>query len=218
MMLYGLEIEFCPEVYEPAEDTFLLAENLAVEDGSDVLEIGTGTGILALLCAAKARRVLAVDVNNEAAKCAKLNAELNGIRNVEVLRGDFLGAIGEYIRFDLIIFNPPYLPEDDEVKVASPAWSGGVSGRDVIDEFLVQVKGHLREGGRILTVGSSLSDYEKTLRALEAMGLSARVLAKKRFFFEELAVLEAVLPPPTNPNLRFSRNLSLLSGPRPPRR
>ncbi len=218
MMLYGLKIELCPGVYEPAEDTFLLAENLAVEDGSDVLEIGTGTGILALLCAAKARRVLAVDVNNEAAKCAKLNAELNGIRNVEVLRGDFLGAIGEYIRFDLIIFNPPYLPEVDEEMAASPAWSGGVSGRDVIDEFLVQVKGHLREGGRILTVGSSLSDYEKTLRALEAMGLSARVLAKKRFFFEELAVLEAVLPPPTNPNLRFSRNLSLLSGPRPPRR
>ncbi len=218
MMLYGLEIELCPGVYEPAEDTFMLAENLAVEEGYEALEIGTGTGILALLCAAKARRVVAVDVSSEAARCAKRNIELTGIRNVKVLRGNLFSAIGEGVLFDLIIFNPPYLPEDGGDKMASPAWSGGKDGRVIIDRFLAQVKGHLREGGRILTVGSSLSDYEKTLRALEVMGFNAKVLAKKRFFFEELAVIEAVLPPPTNPNLRFSRNLSLLSGPRPPRR
>ncbi len=206
MMLYGLKIELCPGVYEPAEDTLLLAENLTVEEGTDVLEVGVGTGLLALLCATKARRVVAVDVSKEAAICARLNAKLNNIKNVEVLRGDLLGAFREGALFDLIIFNPPYLPEDGEA--ASPSWSGGKNGRAVIDRFIARAKNYLKEGGRLLTIGSSLSDYEKTLVALEASGFKARVLSKRKFFFEELAVIEAVIPSPTRPSSRLSRDLS----------
>lgn len=206
MIVYGLRIEVSPDVYEPAEDTFLLAANLTVEERSDVLEIGTGTGLLALFCAAKARRVIAVDVSREAAVCAKLNAKRNDLKNVDVIRGDLFGALADGALFDLIAFNPPYLPEDGEA--ASAAWSGGPDGRAVIQRFLQQVRQHLKKEGRLAMIGSSLSDYEATLSTLKASGFEAKVLAKKRFFFEELTIIEAV-PSPTLPSSRPSRDLSL---------
>ncbi|MFQ5815201.1 MAG: HemK2/MTQ2 family protein methyltransferase, partial [Candidatus Hydrothermarchaeaceae archaeon] len=187
MRLYGLKMEICQGVYEPAEDTFLLADGLEGREYQDVLDMGTGTGLLALLCAARARRVVAVDMSGEAVMCAELNARRNGMKNIEVLRGDLFGALGEGALFDLILFNPPYLPEDGDDEAASPAWSGGEDGRDVIDGFLAQVEGCLRDGGSLLTVGSSLSDYEKTLGMLRVMGFEARVITKRSFFFEELA-------------------------------
>ncbi len=205
MILYGFRIDVSPDVYEPAEDTFLLAENLRVEERSNVLEVGTGTGLLALLCAVKARRVIAVDVSKEAAVCTSLNVKRNGIKNVDVVRGDLFSALAEGLLFDLIIFNPPYLPEDGEA--ASATWSGGPDGRAVIEKFLSQVRRHLKKEGRLLMIGSSLSDYEKTLRALAELGFEAKVLAKKSFFFEELALVGAVLSP-TRPSSRPSRDLS----------
>ncbi|MEE9594994.1 MAG: HemK2/MTQ2 family protein methyltransferase [Candidatus Hydrothermarchaeales archaeon] len=192
MMLFGLNIETGSGVYEPAEDTFLLADSLLNEEYGDVLEIGTGTGILALICAARAKRVVAVDIGSEAVMCARQNARRNGIENVDVIRGDLFGAIRKAPLFDLIIFNPPYLPEDGGDGAESLAWSGGEDGRRVIDRFLVQFRDYLKDGGRILTIGSSLSDYEGTINMLEELGFETRVLAKKKFFFEELALIEAI--------------------------
>lgn len=191
MMLYGLKIELVPQVYEPSEDTFLLAENLKLKDGDKVLELGTGSGVLSLVCAGKAMRVTAVDITKGAVLGAMLNARRNDIRNINVIRSDLFGALADGALFDLIIFNPPYLPEDGGA--ASVVWSGGPDGRAVINRFLSQVKGHLRKGGRILMIGSSLSRYEETIKAFERLGFKTRVLAKKRFFFEELAVIEAIL-------------------------
>ncbi len=193
MMLFGLQIETGSGVYEPAEDTFLLADSLLNGEYGDVLEIGTGTGILALICAAKAKRVVAVDIGSEAVMCARQNAKRNDIENVDVLMGDLFGAIRKAPLFDLIIFNPPYLPEDGMDGAESLAWSGGEDGRRVIDRFLVQFRDYLKDGGRVLTIGSSLSDYEGTIKMLEELGFEARVLAKKKFFFEELALIEAIL-------------------------
>jgi release factor glutamine methyltransferase len=68
-------------VYEPAEDTFLIAENMTVTDDDMVLDVGTGCGILAVLAAEKAERVVAVDVNPYALQCANKNAETNGVKD-----------------------------------------------------------------------------------------------------------------------------------------
>jgi release factor glutamine methyltransferase len=67
-------------VYEPAEDTFLISERLAVTEDDVVLDMGTGCGILAVLAAEKAKRVVAVDINPYAIECAIKNAQTNDMK------------------------------------------------------------------------------------------------------------------------------------------
>lgn len=199
MQIYGLKIMLCKEVYEPDEDTFLLAEVIKKEKLKNkvVLEIGTGTGILALLCAKKAKKVVAVDINESAVKCAKLNAKVNDINNIEARRSDVFSGLKKGEKFDLIALNPPYLPVSEKEEIKEPkdalslAWNGGKSGRKVINKFLECCEEHLKAKGKILLLGSSLSDYAKTTKRLEEKGFKAEIRARKRFFFEELAVIEA---------------------------
>ncbi len=72
-----MEFQTCENVYEPAEDTFLLADNLMVKKSDKVLEIGTGTGIIAIIASKKAKNVVAVDINKYAVECAQKNSEIN---------------------------------------------------------------------------------------------------------------------------------------------
>jgi len=204
MELYGLRITLCKDVYEPDEDTFLLAEVINEElskgklDNKNVLEIGTGTGVLALLCAKKAKKVVACDINESAVKCAKLNAKVNDINNIEARRSDVFSGMKKGEKFDLIIFNPPYLPVSEKEEIKEPkdalslAWDGGKTGRKVINKFLESCEEHLKEKGKLLMLGSSLSDYTKTIKKLEEKGFRAGIKARKRFFFEELVVVEAL--------------------------
>lgn len=191
----GIRITACERVYLPCDDTFMLAEALEreVRRGDRVLEMGTGTGLLAILAAKRAERVLAVDVNDYAVACARRNAMANHALNVEVRKSDlFAGVRG---RFDLILFNPPYLPgEEQEPKdELSQAWDGGKDGRRVIDRFIRECREYLRQGGRVLMVQSSLSDLEKTREMFLSQGFKVSVVAEKGFFFERLYVVKAVL-------------------------
>lgn len=188
----GREFLVLPEVYEPAEDTFLLADHLEVREGERVLELGTGCGILAVLAAERGGRVLATDVSEEALRCAWLNSWRNGVgQRVELRKGHLFEPVGE-LRFDLIVFNPPYLPEEGE---GDPRWSGGEDGRKVLDPFLSALPLHLSKGGRALFVQSSLSGVEETLRRVREEGLGIRLLSRLKLPFEELVVVEARMEP-----------------------
>ncbi len=184
-----------PKVYEPAEDTFLLADNLEVERMSRALEIGTGTGLIAIIAARKARKVIATDVNPHALECAVKNIVTNKAFNVELRKGDLFEPVDEE-KFDLILFNTPYLPSSEDEIVGDEldaAWNGGLNGRDVIDRFLDEVKDHLNPGGKVQLVQSSLSGNEETLKELEELGFEASITARKKGFFEEMVVITAVL-------------------------
>ena len=98
-------------VYEPSEDSFLFAENLPVERSRRVVDVGTGCGILGIVAARYAERVVAIDVNPCAVRCARRNAEINNATSkMDFVQGDLLGAVREAPKFDLILFNAPYLP------------------------------------------------------------------------------------------------------------
>ncbi|WP_456474903.1 HemK2/MTQ2 family protein methyltransferase [Candidatus Pyrohabitans sp.] len=191
----GIRITACERVYLPCDDTFMLAEALEreVRRGELVLEMGTGTGLLAILAAKRADKVIAVDVNDYAVACARRNAIANNALNVEVRKSDlFAGVRG---RFDLILFNPPYLPgeEHEPGDELSQAWDGGKDGRRVIDRFIRECREYLRQSGRVLMVQSSLSDLEKTREMFLSLGFKVSIVAEKGFFFERLYVVKAVL-------------------------
>lgn len=185
-----LKLELNPNVYEPAEDSFLLAENITPKKGDYVLDVGTGTGILALVAAGKASKVLGVDINPEAVELARNNAKLNGLPNVESRLSDLFTNVGD--RFDLIVFNPPYLPVKED-GLLELSWSGGERGVEVVERFLGEVKDYLKPRGRILMVASSLNGLRAVERKFIENGLSFRVLAEKKIPFEMLYVISSTL-------------------------
>jgi release factor glutamine methyltransferase len=181
-------------VYEPAEDTFLIAENMKVEEDDVVLDVGTGCGILAVLAAEKAKHVVAVDVNPYAIECARKNAEVNRVEGkIEFRCGDLFQPIKPNEKFSLILFNAPYLPSepDEERSWIGKAWAGGPDGRAVIDRFVVGVSNFLADRGRIQLVQSSLSNVNRTLDAFSEVGLEARVAAQVKVPYESIVLIEA---------------------------
>jgi release factor glutamine methyltransferase len=174
-----------PGVFRPISDTWLLADALdreALPPGARVLDLCSGSGALAVRAALGGpREVTAVDVSRRAVATIRLNAALNGVK-VRTRRGDLLGAVaGE--RFDAIVSNPPYVPAPtDELPArgAERAWDAGRDGRALLDRICAAAPHHLRPGGVVLLVHSSLLDVEPTLDALRAGGLEASVVASQR--------------------------------------
>ncbi|MFA5364061.1 MAG: HemK2/MTQ2 family protein methyltransferase [Candidatus Bathyarchaeia archaeon] len=185
-------------VYEPAEDTYLVADNLDVTENDTVLEVGTGCGILAVLAAMKAKRVVAMDVNPYAVSCAVKNAETNGVQDkVDFRCGDLFSVVKCGEKFSLILFNSPYLPSDpnEEKTWLGKAWAGGPTGRDVIDRFIADAPQFLALGGRVWLVQSSLSDVNKTIEMFNEQNLDAKVVAQIKVAFESIVLVEARLRP-----------------------
>jgi release factor glutamine methyltransferase len=183
-------------VYEPAEDSFFFAENLAIRDGGKVIDVGTGCGILGVIAAKKASRVVAIDVNPYAVMCARKNAEINGVADrVFLVQGDLFSPLRIRKEFDLILFNAPYLPSEESEKDSwvEWAWDGGVSGRNVIDRFICEAPKYLKPTGEIIVMQSTLSNVEKTLQGFEERGLKADIVAKQDMpFFETIVLIRGV--------------------------
>jgi release factor glutamine methyltransferase len=184
------------EVYEPAEDTFLMADYLAqsVKETDIVLDMGTGCGMLAIIAAKKALKVVATDLNPHAVECARLNIKTNNVsRKVDVRLGNLFELIPKTEKFDLIVFNAPYLPsEPDEKKTwAGRAWAGGPTGRQIIDKFIDEAPQYLKENGRILLAQSTLAKVEKTITKFSRAGFEASVVAEKKFPFETIVIVQA---------------------------
>ena len=191
-----LSFEVFEEVYEPADDTFLIADKLdqAIVEGDTVLDIGTGCGILAVIASKKAGKVVATDVNPHAVECAKRNAKANrAASNLEVRLGDLFEPILKTEKFDVILFNAPYLPSTPEEQKAwiSRAWAGGRAGRKIIDNFIANAPNYLEAKGRILLAQSTLSNVQRTLMRFSDIGLDAKAIAQKKVAFETIVVIQA---------------------------
>ena len=143
--------------------------------GADVLDVCTGSGILASAAGlAGARSVTAVDVSRRAVLAARFNGLLNGVR-VRGVRGDLLSAVpGEH--FDVIVSNPPYMPAvKDDPRGLERALEAGHDGRRFVDRLIDAAPEHLRPGGVLLVVHSSVNGIEPSLERLERVGLEPDV-------------------------------------------
>ncbi|MER5359965.1 HemK2/MTQ2 family protein methyltransferase [Streptomyces sp. NPDC002785] len=171
-----------PGVYAPQCDTELLMAALdreGVRPGSDVLDLGTGSGVLALRAAQLGGSVTAVDITRRAVATARLNAFLHR-RRITVRRSDLTTAVGES-SYDLVLCNPPYVPAPAlgvPTRGASRAWDAGPDGRAVVDRVCDDAPAALRRGGVLLMVHSGLCDPDATLRRLSRAGLEAYVSAR----------------------------------------
>jgi release factor glutamine methyltransferase len=171
-----------PGVFRPLSDSRLLAEQVRREVGlgTVVADLCCGSGFLAVTAALSgAAQVTAVDVSRRAVLATRLNARLNGVA-VRAVRGDLFAPLKRE-RFDLIVSNPPYVPaDDDEVPTRGPSrgWDAGRDGRAVLDRICAQAPAHLRPGGRVLIVHSSVCDADRTVDLLAGGGLAAKQAAQ----------------------------------------
>ncbi len=174
------------EIYEPREDSFLIKERIKDYAKGLVIDMGTGSGILAEEAAKYADKVIAADINKVAINCCKKTIKNKGITFVH---SDLFKNIGKKVRVDLIIFNPPYLPyhelEPEDSKLIT---TGGKKGYEIIERLLSQASAHLKENGRILIVFSSLTKKNKVDEIIDKYLFSSKLLESKKIFFEELYV------------------------------
>jgi len=179
-------MQYSPDlVYMPEQDTYLLLKAaLAEVRPSDlVLEIGCGSGFVSKELEGIALSILATDINPHAVLAAKA-------LGVDVVRADLFQGING--RFDLILFNPPYLPTVPEERTGQwidYALDGGEDGREVIALFLKDLMSHLRPAGRALLLISSLTGLEEVREMAVAQEFHTTVVTTERCFFEQLHVL-----------------------------
>jgi len=176
------------EVYQPAEDTYLLLKAAIAEarDSDRVLEVGCGSGLISRNLATRVREVLATDINPFAVSMVREYG-------IPVIRADLFRGIKA--KFDMVIFNPPYLPTSEEEKNAgwmNFALDGGESGRETIKRFFLDLGPHLTPGGRALILLSSLTGITMVEEMAVNLGFEARQVAVERYFFELLYVFKLV--------------------------
>ncbi len=186
-----LVVEVPTGVYEPREDSYLAADVLAGMDldGKQVVDIGTGSGFLAVVAAAGGAEVTATDINDGALRAARENAGKNDC-SIETIRSDMFEAIDD--RYDLIVFNAPYIPGSREGRSTEElAWYGGEGGRDLVDTFIEDVGRYLDADGQILLVQSSVTGEDKTLDRFTDRGFEAEVTAEEKVAWERLIAVRA---------------------------
>lgn len=185
-------------VYEVDDDTLLLLDALNKEldrrttdvvDGQTItlLDMGAGSGHLGFEAfKRKGVKVTLADNNKQAIKHMELIVEEEDL-NIPVIETDLFENIPEQ-RFDIIVFNTPYLPYDEENDVYDQSVHGGVKGNEVTLRFLENAKQYLAEGGCILILFSSLSTPEEIHEVIEQRGFQQELVNEKKLFFETLYV------------------------------
>jgi len=200
------------EVYEPMEDSFLLSGHVKKCSNGLVLDVGTGSGIQAIAASEKAKLVIGVDISRDAIKLARENAFKQNVKNIYFFESNLFDlfkkieakkqfkniflknlknkGIYEFfekkILFDLIIFNPPYLPQDKGIHDKSIY--GGMKGHEILERFFSQASKYLKENGQILIVFSSLTKKEKIDELLQDYCFEFRRIDEKKLFFETLFI------------------------------
>jgi len=174
-------------VYLPSDDSFLMLDALSRTQlqRRKVLDIGTGSGIVGIYCALRGAEVTVTDINGNALLQATRAADRLGVHVRAILSDLFDNVQG---RFEIITFNPPYLPSD---KVEDSTVDGGWMGKAVIDRFLRDAADHLEENGEIFLLVSSLNDPRRVMA--DHGGYEFLTVAKRTFFFEELHALRGSL-------------------------
>lgn len=170
-------------MYQPAEDSFFLAECAKHYCGNIALEIGAGSGIILDTLSQNFNSVVGTDIDFVSLQYYKSNLPKNGA----LVCCDAASALA--IKFDFIVSNPPYLSDHDK-KNKDHTIDGGSTGIEATLHFIHSAVLVLQKRGKILTIISSLSDSTKLDKLIKDMNLKKRTVKVRRLFFETLSIIE----------------------------
>jgi HemK-related putative methylase len=211
---------YSEQVYSPSDDSYLMVDyfkktlstqeidGILLQNLNHILDMGTGTGIIAIFFALLTKilpsfnpQIYASDIMNESIKYAKLNAELNHVRDkIKFCISDMFTSLPTILRnkLNLVLFNPPYLPSSHLIngnakKNIDIAWNGGKSGTDLIIKFFTQLKDFIKIKREfyIYYITSSRMDLSHFYDYLSILGFKSEIIDKRHFFFEDIFLNKA---------------------------
>jgi len=166
--------------YPPSEDTFFIVDNIENEKGTFALDVGSGSGYLTKLLSKNFSFVVGTDINYDVLRQQTYKTE-----NIVCCNG----SDALKIKFDFIVCNLPYLATDEILDVAT---DGGAEGFEIPKKIFDSLINNLEKNGKFVFITSSLSNYQKLIDYAQKLGLKTRIMAKKKLFFEELILVEAI--------------------------
>ena len=204
------------DVYSPADDSYLIIDYLkrvidnkkfdgvSLQSIKRVLDVGTGTGIIAIFLELTKLRynkfqseIYASDVNPNAIKCAEINEKTNNLNGIHFIKSDLFESFPKRLKhgFDIIIFNPPYLPSIPNLKNEKDdiTWDGGDSGIEKTLLFFKRVKDFLSHNGLIYFICSSNSSDQYLIENLTSQGFNIEEVDRKHVFFEDIMLKKAIV-------------------------
>ncbi len=220
-----IPIPFIPEpiincdhknVYTPSDDSYLLIDyfkrnidennfdGIPISEIENVLDLGTGTGIIAILfqlikvqCPYFNPKIYASDILKEAIDCAKINEEANNInKKIIFLHSDLFLSFPERLKhsFNIIVFNPPYLPSSQLInknsnkKIIDYSWDGGLKGYETLINFLENAKLflNLKKDHSIYCITSSRIDLLELNKKIKILNYKNKIVEKRHIFFEDI--------------------------------
>ena len=180
-------------VYPPAADTYLLLDTITIKPTDSVLDVGCGAGLATLVAASRALRVVSIDISLLAVRNTSENLRKNGLgHNVAVVQSDLFVGLSKAAKFSMIMFNPPYLPEDDMNTKMDHALVGGKDGSELTQRFVNEASSHLVEDGILYVIVSTLEDIDAIIRTFNENNFQVEQVNESPLFFEKIQVLKGI--------------------------
>ncbi|MFW9826646.1 MAG: HemK2/MTQ2 family protein methyltransferase [Candidatus Thorarchaeota archaeon] len=200
-------------VYSPSEDSFLILDylkqkinysyfdDILITKIGKILDLGTGTGIIAILLQKIKSynpnfnpKIYASDISEEAIKCAKLNEKANNFNDeIVFLCSNLFESFPDNLKntFNIIIFNPPYLPSSKLIKnktMIDLSWNGGNKGYNLIIRFLKNALSYLnlKKEHYIYCVTSSKTNLKEFNKVIKNLGYKNEIVKNQHIFFEDI--------------------------------
>ncbi|MDD3244627.1 MAG: methyltransferase [Candidatus ainarchaeum sp.] len=189
------------DVYLPSEDTDLMLAVIKTEISNQnilfntAIEIGAGNGFLSLCVYDFVRTIYSVDINPIVVDYLLRTKKKYNLDKQIILQSDLFSKIDQNQKFDLIIFNPPYVPSEEistekQTSGIDLAVDGGRDGAEIINKFIDQLFFFLSDSGVCYLLISSLNKQKKIEELLKKNNLFFEIVGSKKLFFEELFVLK----------------------------
>ncbi|MEM0015529.1 MAG: class I SAM-dependent methyltransferase [Saccharolobus sp.] len=184
----GIKLCLNENTYEPAEDTELLLRIIKIHKGDKVLDMGSGSGILGIYALKLGGKVIFIDINPYAILSTLCSLGLNRLddKDYNIVNCNLLDCIREE-KFDVAIFNPPYLPFEEYDSWIGYSWSGGKNGSDIIIKFLREITSK-----RVYILYSSLSDEDSILTEIKRREYIISQKYERVIGYERLVALELI--------------------------
>ena len=166
--------------YPPSEDTFFIEDYIKNETGKTALDVGSGSGYLTKSLMKNFSFVVGTDINYEVLK----NQTYKTSNIICCNSSDALKT-----KFDLVVCNLPYLATDEIIDIAT---DGGKDGFEIPKKMFDSIINNVKKNGKFIFITSSLSDYKRLIQYADSLGFTTKIIAKKKLFFEELILVEAI--------------------------
>jgi len=193
--------EYCLEVpdtvYLPSDDSYLFLDVILEDNKSKMinsaLEIGAGSGYVSLGIYNLVNKIILTDINPIVINYLNKLKEKYNLNKIEVISSDLLKNIPKSIVFDVIIFNPPYVPSEKvplSTELDKLSTDGGQFGRKIIIRFLADLRKHLAKDGCCYLLISSFNNPHYLYKQILKNNLTYKILKERNIFFEKLIVLK----------------------------